>query len=284
MLRLAVIGDPIAHSLSPALHQHFMETLGVPGEYERILVRNEVTLEQVVERLRSDQLNGLNITAPWKTTIKEYTDELTAVAERIGAVNTVKVVDGALIGHNTDKDGFYRSLQELLQRNTVSHVGIAGAGGAARAVLLGVLQMAPDEIALLNRTVRNAEDLVESVANGHPVDIQQLTPTTLTDTLDRVELFISTLPPQAHAIFDEATLPGVSSPYRYYYDLVYSAACQQVVNQFAAAGWQSTDGLDMLIYQGISSMEFWLDEPIEEKLELPEIRQLLREEEAKYQE
>ncbi len=282
MLHFAVIGDPIAHSLSPALHQYFMQTLKVPGEYGRILVRDKAALEEVIERLRLSRLNGLNITAPWKTTIKEYTDALTSAAERIGAVNTVKAINGTLIGHNTDKDGFCRSLQELLQKKSAGTVGIAGAGGAARAVLLGVLQMEPVGIILLNRTVSHATELVNLVGEGHSIDIQELTATTLTDTLHTVDLFISTLPPQAHKIFDTASLPKVTTQQKYYYDLVYSAAHQQVVEQFSAAGWQSADGLDMLIYQGISSMEFWLDEPIEEKLELNEVRQLLRQEEAQF--
>lgn len=277
MLQLQVIGDPIEHSLSPALHTFIMESLDLDGEYTRRRVTNQIELRAVVDDLRSGRLTGLNITAPWKSEIRKHVDELTGAADQVGAVNTIKVGDGRLIGHNTDKDGFYRSVQELLEGKTMNTVAILGAGGAARAVLAGVQQLHPDFIRVVNRTVSNAEHLVELSEVENPIDIMELTEETVTDTLEWADLFINTLPPQGRSSFRRVAFPEVSQEQsRFYYDLVYALAYLEDVERAQAAGWQSRGGLDMLIYQGIAAMEFWLDRSVGHQLQIRDMREALR--------
>ena len=277
MRRLEVIGDPIDHSLSPALHTFIMKTLRLDGTYTRRRVTNRSELQAVIDDLRSGRLTGLNITAPWKSEIGKYIDEFTAAADQVGAVNTIKSDHGRLIGHNTDKDGFYRSIQELLQQHTVKSVAILGAGGAARAVLGGVQQLSPGQIRIINRTVPNANRLVELSKIDVPIEIMELTEHTVTDTFEWADLLINTLPPQGRRVFSEVSFPKAGGDHpRFYYDLVYAIAYLGEVERARTAGWQSRDGLDMLIYQGIAAMEFWLDQSIGHSLDINDMRKALR--------
>jgi len=280
MRHLAVIGDPISHSLSPILHNHIMSTVGIAGNYSRIRVQSQADLEKVIDSLRSGDLHGISITAPWKSDIAAYMDEITPEARKIGAINTVKSSNDSLIGHNTDKAGFTRSLRQLLEKNRLSAVAVLGAGGAARAVLAGLHEFEPDHIVILNRTLKNAEILAEYIGDKLSIDTESLNKDTLTKTLKEFDLVINTLPPQGRELFGEKkVIPNVSEK-SFYYDLVYASRYKSVIENFADAGWRSKGGLDMLILQGIAAMEFWLDRSIEDQLDIKTIREVMRKEEA----
>ncbi len=277
MLSFAVIGDPIEHSLSPVLHSYFLGKIDAEGEYNRILVKNSEDMEQVITRLQDGELNGINITAPWKTEIKQYCNSLTEDAKLVGAVNTIKVEDGALTGHNTDKDGFFRSLQEFIGDELLDHVAVLGAGGAARAVLLAIDDMDISEIAVINRTKENAENLILDLGSDDHVHAMKLEIDTLKSALNEYDLVINTLPAGARDIFQTVRFPELTGgDVRFYYDLVYSSSHQDEVVRAENAGFTSLDGMDMLIYQGIASMEFWLDSSIESELNMTELRARMR--------
>ena len=277
MLSFAVIGDPIEHSLSPLMHRYFLDKTGVDGEYNRMLIRNERELREVAEQLRGGELDGLNITAPWKTEIKQYANDLTEDAKLVGAVNTIKAEDGFLTGHNTDKDGFYRSLQEFIGDELIEDVAVIGAGGAARAVLLAIDEMDISEIAVINRTKENAENLILDLGGGEHIHAMKLEIDTLKAALNDFDLVINTLPAGGRDIFQTVRFPELTGGnIRFYYDLVYSAKHQDEVERSERAGFTSLDGMDMLIYQGIASMEFWLDRTIESELNMTELRALMR--------
>jgi len=277
MLSFAVIGDPSEHSLSPPMHRYFLDKTGVDGEYNRILVRNEGELKEIAERLREGELDGLNITAPWKTEIKQFANDLTEDAKLVGAVNTIKAKDGFLTGHNTDKDGFYRSLQEFIGDELLDEVAVIGAGGAARAVLLAIDEMDISEIAVINRTKENAENLILDLGSGDHIHAMKLEIDTLKAALNDFDLVINTLPAGGRDIFQTVRFPELTGEtIRFYYDLVYSAKHQDEMERAERAGFRSLDGMDMLIYQGIASMEFWLDRSIESELNMTELRARMR--------
>lgn len=112
--QFAVIGNPIKHSLSPAMHNAGYETLGINAEYQRFRVE-EHCLEEAVKGLRALGFAGWNVTLPHKEAIVSFMDTLTPEAEKAGAVNTVKNQNGRLIGHNTDGKGFVRSVENDLR-------------------------------------------------------------------------------------------------------------------------------------------------------------------------
>ena len=128
MLRLCVIGDPVAHSLSPKLHGEMLQKAGIDGSYEAVTVKLE-ELADFVARAKAGAYDGFNVTMPHKETILPLLDELAPSAQTMGAVNTVVVRNGRAIGYNTDGDGLVRSLPELPKKAVV-----LGNGGAAKAV------------------------------------------------------------------------------------------------------------------------------------------------------
>ena len=128
MLKLCVIGDPVAHSLSPMLHREMLEKADIDGTYEAVTVRAE-ELETFVKSAKNGAFDGFNVTMPHKEIIIPLLDELAPSARAMGAVNTVVVRNGRAIGRNTDGDGLVRSLPELPEKAVV-----LGNGGAAKAV------------------------------------------------------------------------------------------------------------------------------------------------------
>ena len=128
MLRLCVIGDPVAHSLSPKLHGEMLEKAGIDGIYKAVTVKPE-ELTDFVAKAKAGAYDGFNVTMPHKESIIPLLDELAPSAQAMGAVNTVVVRNGRAVGHNTDGEGLVRSLPELPRKAVV-----LGNGGAAKAV------------------------------------------------------------------------------------------------------------------------------------------------------
>ena len=161
-IKAAVIGHPIAHSKSPLIHGYWIEKYGLDGFYEAIDIPCEA-LEVRVRDLAAQGYVGFNVTVPHKEAIFEICDEVDDVARAVGAVNTVTLAHGKLYGTNTDGFGF---IQNIVQHKNdydfaADKVVVLGAGGAARAVLQGLLQKGCKDIILLNRTIKRAEKLAD---------------------------------------------------------------------------------------------------------------------------
>lgn len=157
----AVMGNPITHSKSPRIHALFAEQTGQSIAYTAIHV-DLGGFEQAVGNFQANGGKGLNITVPFKQEAWQLVDERSERAERAGAVNTITFKDGKLIGDNTDGVGL---VNDLLKNNTVrlenQRILLMGAGGAARGVLLPLLEQGPSELVIVNRTAEKAIDLAE---------------------------------------------------------------------------------------------------------------------------
>lgn len=164
--RYAVMGNPIAHSKSPQIHQLFAEQTGQSIGYQAILVQPDRFAEAVVEFLASGG-KGLNITVPFKQQAWQIADQLSSRARRAGAVNTLKVQDDrTLFGDNTDGAGLVRDLTRNLGIELSGRrILMLGAGGAARGVLAPLLGEQPAALVIANRTAERAEQLCESFAD-----------------------------------------------------------------------------------------------------------------------
>ncbi|MDL1879219.1 shikimate dehydrogenase, partial [Cytophagia bacterium CHB2] len=156
--RLAVIGDPISHSLSPLMQNFLIAHFDLPFQYEALRVSvNE--LPAVIARLRRGEFAGVNVTIPHKQAIIPLLDDLEEGAQRMGAVNTVISSNGVLLGHNTDVIGFQRTLESAGINVAQEEVLVLGAGGAAAAVLFSLLEMGAGMIYISNRDRVRAERL-----------------------------------------------------------------------------------------------------------------------------
>ena len=169
-----VIGWPLDHSLSPAMHNAVYEELGLDWVYVPLAVSDEVGLRRLVAAIRSLPFVGFNVTMPYKAAVLELCDEVATAARMAGAVNTVHCVDGQLVGYNTDG----RGLLEALERDAGfdpagKNVVILGAGGAAGGAFVALILARAARITLVNRDVARAEELVGAHAlslREHPVE------------------------------------------------------------------------------------------------------------------
>src|SRR6266699_1902473 len=157
---LGLVGHPLGHSLSPAIHEAALGALDVPGVYLPFDCDAE-SLDSLLEAAERDHVRGFNVTSPHKEAIVEKLDELDGDAERLGAVNTVVIGEGWTKGHYTDVFGFRLSLRSIGLRVGDRRVLVVGAGGAAKAVV-DVLVREGAKVQVTNRTMRRAEVLVDS--------------------------------------------------------------------------------------------------------------------------
>lgn len=159
-LKLGVIGDPVSQSPSPDMFNAALQELGILGIYHHYHVTTS-ELEEFVLKLRHHEIDGINITIPHKQAIIPFLDTLTHEAQKIGAVNTVYRSNGQLIGHNTDGDGFWMSLQKHLSSNlSHEHVWLLGAGGASMAIGYTLLNKGLNHLTVCNRSLENSKELV----------------------------------------------------------------------------------------------------------------------------
>ena len=251
--RAFVIGQPIAHSRSPVLHGHWLETLGLPGSYERVDVAPD-DLAGFIAGLRDAGFVGGNVTVPHKTAVLGLVQELDDAARHIGAVNTLWFEGDTLCGGNTDALGFLAALdQEAPDWDAEARVAtVIGAGGAARAIVHGLLQRGLD-VRLANRSRDTADALSQSFARLPAVHGLDGLPVLLGDTdllVNTTALGMMGKPPLD---LDLAGLkPGATVS-----DIVYAPLETDLLRQARARGHRAVGGLGMLMHQAVPGFARW---------------------------
>jgi shikimate dehydrogenase len=261
-----IFGWPVAHSLSPAMHNAAFHALGLDSVYVPFAVPPE-RLAQAVGAIVHLELKGVNLTLPHKHAALGMLDEVEETARLIGAVNCISHDGGRLVGFNTDAPGLVRALEA--EQISVSHsqVAVIGAGGAARAAVVGLAQAGASQIAVLARRFEQAERLVAELRpqlNATLVAADLLSASQ--DILEHSQLVIqassATLhdDQQAQAFVSQlrlATLPSTAV----IVDLVYSPTGTALSNAAAARGLRAFDGRGMLLHQGAIAFERWVGQP-----------------------
>ncbi len=156
MKQYLVIGKPIEHSLSPALHNYWIKSKNLEAIYGK-LEAHESDLAEICKNLREGKINGLNVTIPYKKTIIQYLDVLSEHALKTQSVNTITINNGNLVGHNTDIDGFELSLEKINYNVCNKTALILGAGGVVPSIIYVLKKMKVGKILISNRTKKNAE-------------------------------------------------------------------------------------------------------------------------------
>ena len=255
----AVLGHPVAHSLSPRLHQAFARQTGKPLSYLAIDVPPG-QFEDFWQNGVGRHLAGANITLPLKQAACALASELSEAARRAGAVNTLKrKADGSLYGDNTDGFGLVADLVDKLSKPlgqvlTGKRLLLLGAGGAARGVLGPLLAQGPREVLVANRAADRAQQLAALFSELGPVGSVAL------EDLEEAGSFDCIINASAagHAGTAASLPPRLLGPRGWCYDLSYGAAARAFMAQAQAAGCQQGwDGLGMLIEQAAASFELW---------------------------
>jgi shikimate dehydrogenase len=265
--RLAVIGDPIAHSRSPQLHNPALKARGIDAQYIRVLVSPGQVAEALQCFAKQDFL-GVNCTIPHKFEALEAMDVLDPLALQLGAVNTVAIRDGKLHGYNSDGPGFLNSLREAFGRELKGlRVLLLGAGGGAgQAVALQCALAGCNSLALVNRTLSKIEPLAKEcreVAPGLPVTLVPWTEETLAVAVAEADLIINATPRGMKAEDSPLFASTLLRPEHHVYDMVYRSSGQTPL--IAAAqqqGAKTCDGLALLLHQGAISFEHWFGRPV----------------------
>lgn len=282
---LGLIGYPLEHSISPAIHMAAMQELKLSGEYIPYSVlptpSGESQLKQLIERVRSKEITGLNVTIPHKQSIMQWLDTLTPAATAIGAVNTIYLKGGKVIGENTDAPGFLTDLKSSSLWVENGTALILGAGGAARAVSYALVQ-AGWEITVAARRVDQADKLINDISealvtNNKMMKSLKLDDEALRPGLDSCNLIINTTPLGMSPAIDTNPWPSEFSipPHIGVYDLVYNPLETSLINQAKSMGGNTRNGLGMLVEQAALAFELWTGLKPPKKIMLEAASQLL---------
>ncbi|HEX2173478.1 MAG TPA: shikimate dehydrogenase [Dehalococcoidia bacterium] len=261
---LGIIGFPARHSLSPAFQQAAIDALGLYARYE-IWEVAEAGLGPLIASLRSGPRIGANVTIPHKQAVRAFLDRIDALADRIGAVNTIVREGGRLVGYNTDAPGFLRSLVEAGGDDPAgAAVLLLGAGGAARAVAYALIEAGVERLTIANRGRQRAEELAGHLGAGPRVAVVDWASADLIGVARAADLIVNaTSLGMAHGPAAESSpLPaGAIRPGVVVYDLVYVPARTPLLAQAAERGARLVEGLPMLIHQGAIAFEHWFGRP-----------------------
>lgn len=267
---VVLLGNPLGHSISPAMHNRVFEKLGMDYCYMPVEVTDE-NLQAVFYGLTKMNVAGFNVTIPHKIRIMEYIDELDPLAATIGAVNTICVKDGKTKGYNTDGQGFIRSLEDEAKISVKGkRIFLVGCGGGARAIAMTLAFQDAAKIYILNRTIAKAKGLAEEINKkirpctevvDHSLENQR-------KIIQNCDIIINStslgMHPREDALpIDESLL----SPNLIVADIVYNPLTTKLLKTAKDMGCNIIPGLGMLIYQGAAAFKLFTSvEPLVEEM------------------
>lgn len=269
-LRFAVLGHPIGHSLSPAMHRAAFAQLGLPHSYEAIDVPDVEALRACVERVREGSLAGANVTLPHKIAVLELVDAIDESAQAIGAANTLVREGGGVVAHNTDIAGLADDLRDA--GGVVRKAVVLGAGGAGLAAIAAARELGAREIGVTSRSWTSAEAIAASesaekvarlgaVPMVHP---EEGRPSAFTDLAAEADLLLQATPagtkggPSGELVAAVIPWERVRTS-ALAYDLVYNPAETPFLRRARRAGLRARGGLGMLARQGARALASWLN-------------------------
>jgi shikimate dehydrogenase len=259
----AIIGYPLEHSMSPPMHNAGFAALGLDAHYEAWAIPME-DLPPTVERLRRDEMLGISVTVPYKQAVMPLLDEIDPAADAIGSVNTIVKRGRSLVGHNTDKAGFIRSLREAGCDPVGLRALILGVGGAERAVAYGLVESGIRSISLAGRRPERVRAAAKHLDETKPRDVKimQLSfeAAPLAEAAANADLIVNCTPiGMRHTTEEhESPLPATAlRPGLWVVDIVYNPLETRLLSLSREAGAHVVDGLGMLVYQGMAQQELW---------------------------
>lgn len=266
-IRFCVVGDPVAHSASPPMHNAALKACGVTMQYVRVHLRPP-ELQEGLDLLLQHDFIGVNLTIPHKTAVIPLLDSIDPCAERLGAVNTILFARGKSCGYNTDGPGLVRAVTASfgVKLGSLSAMVIGAGGGAGRAAAIQCAIEGCPKITLVNRTLSKAETLAKSLheltKGGLTPAIHAIedTPENISDAMSRSDIILQ-CSSVGMATEDASPIPKEAiARHHLIYDTIYSRRTQ-LIQDAESQGAQSADGLSMLLHQGALAFEIWLQRP-----------------------
>ena len=256
-----IIGYPLSHTLSPSMHNFIYQKLGIDVEYKKWEISPN-NLKSHIEKINNKNFIGANITVPYKEKIVSLLDEIRNEAKFTGAVNTIVKNNNKLIGYNTDVYGIEQTLDIKLKNDVINNAVIFGAGGAAKAALFVLLQRGLNNLTIVNRTKSNALKMISKFNN---VNYDQ----TIITLNEKSQIKSACL--SADLIINTTILGMKGSGYEdispidstfidsnsVIFDMVYNPTKTQLIKIALERNANIIEGLNMLVYQAIKSIELW---------------------------
>jgi len=262
---VGIIGYPVSHSISPAMHNAAFKHLGLDWEYLPFEI-DPKDLKKGVDGLRAEGLVGFNITIPHKEAILPLLDEVEKLPKKIGAVNTVRNDSGKLIGFNTDGPGFIESLKLDAKTDPKGKkIVLLGAGGAAKACAATLAEVGASSITITDIAERKAQDLADYLSSLYESDIKFVRSggEHLAQALSAADIIVNATPIGMHPKEGESPINErwEMRDGSVVYDLVYNPPETKLMRMAKAKGCKVLNGLGMLVRQGALSFTLWTGQP-----------------------
>lgn len=261
MNKFGLIGYPLGHSISPAIHKAGFNSLGIDASYELL----ETDPEDLVDRVKffkHNHYSGFNVTIPLKLPISLFLQEVDRTADIAGAVNTVKIVDKVIFkGYNTDVLGFKKAIPSDIVL-TGKRAAILGTGGASRAAAIGLIDLGVKGIDFYTRNIPNSMDLLNYMRRLFPnVNFETHQIERVRD-LSMFDMVVNTTPigmlgRSADMMPLESAAIQTIPKHAVVYDVIYNPKKTLLLKESEKSGLRTINGLDMLIYQAVSAQEIW---------------------------
>ena len=247
MKKYFVIGNPIEHSLSPRLHNYWLNQNKIEAIYDKKLI-NKKDLEDICNEIRKNNINGLNVTVPFKKEIIPFLDQLSEEAEETQSVNTVYMKNNKIIGHNTDIEGFELNIKDTKFNTTGKKIFIIGAGGVVPSLIFALKRMKASNIIISNRTKKNAENLKDLFKDLTIVDWGIVPDFDMVINATSIGL-------------NEDDLMNIdfskTEKNKFFYDIIYNPKSTKFLSNAKKLGHEIENGKMMFIYQACAAFEKW---------------------------
>lgn len=253
---LGIIGHPVAHSLSPLMHNRAAELIGLDCFYAAFDVAPQ-NLKKALTGMRGLGVEGLNVTVPHKEKVVRFLDRLDEEAALIGAVNTISLKNGKLIGSNTDGRGFIRSLEQKGFRPRGKRAAIIGAGGSARAIGVALCLAGVSKLVVINRSSSRGRRLARALSKLGDVSFAASDKSYAAKAAEEADIIVQTTP---CGMKRSDALPVSGLAFRkgqWVYDIIYSPIETRFLKKARLKGAKTLNGLGMLVYQGSESFKIW---------------------------
>jgi shikimate dehydrogenase len=253
---LGIIGHPIAHSLSPLMHNFAAKALGLNYVYVAFDVPPD-SLRAAVAAIRALGIAGVNVTVPHKEKVIQALDGLEEDAAVIGAVNTITLADGRLVGANTDGIGFIRALKAAGVQPAGKKAVVIGAGGSSRAIGVSLWRAGVEGITVVNRSEPGGKRLARQLSSFGRTAFRLSSSAEARDAVAAADIVVQTTPV---GMKKADPLPMADPPFRkgqLVYDIIYAPVETQFLKAAKKAGAYTMNGLSMLVYQGSESFKRW---------------------------
>ncbi len=246
MKKYLVIGNPIKHSLSPKLQNHWLKENNIDAIYDKIKLEDK-DIKNFIQDIKNQKISGCNVTIPFKKAVIPFLDKLSLESEQTQSVNTITFDNGNLVGHNTDIYGFEKAIKSIDFNMEEKKVLILGAGGVVPSIIFALKKMNVSEITISNRTRLKAENLRNQFSNLKILDWGNL--------IDFDVIINAT----SIGLNEESINLNFTKTHqnKLFYDVIYNPTETNFLKQGKELGYKTENGKLMFVYQAFEAFRLW---------------------------